>query len=143
SPNRAKSAARIDGAIMVRPPQKKINHRVTESTEKTERPGSKHSLSVFSVLSVTLWFILAFLPDPATLARMAHSFPIARRAWKFAKKALANWRERHRHPFNFAVHLLGIPAVLVGIVLLFVLPWYWGVGLLVLGSLFQWVGHRV
>lgn len=74
---------------------------------------------------------------------MAHSFPIARKVWKFAKKALANWRERHRHPFNFAIHLIGIPMTLVGIALLFVLDWYWGAGLFVLGYLFQWVGHRV
>lgn len=74
---------------------------------------------------------------------MAHSFPIARKLWLFAKKALANWRERHQHPFNHAIHLLGIPMTLVGLALLFVLDWYWGVGLFVLGYLFQWVGHRV
>ena len=74
---------------------------------------------------------------------MSYSFPIARRLWKFAKKALANWRERHVHPFNFAVHLLGIPMVLVGIVLLFILDWYWGAGLFVLGYVLQWLGHRV
>ena len=39
------------------------------------------------------------------------------------------WRERHQHPFNFAVHLLGIPLAVSGVVLLCVLPWeqwYWG-----------------
>jgi hypothetical protein len=61
----------------------------------------------------------------------------------FLRKALRNWRERHRHPFNFAIHLLGIPMALVGIVLLFVLPWYWGVGLVVVGYLFQFLGHWV
>jgi hypothetical protein len=75
--------------------------------------------------------------------RQGYSFPIARRAWRFAKKARANWLERHRHPFNFAIHLLGIPMALVGLVLLFALPWYWGVGLFVLGYLFQFLGHRV
>lgn len=76
-------------------------------------------------------------------ARPRYSFPIARRAWRFAKAARANWLERHQHPFNYAIHLIGIPTVLVGIVLLFVLPWYWGVGLFVLGYLFQFLGHRV
>ena len=76
-------------------------------------------------------------------SRTGYSFPIARRAWRFAKKARANWLERHQHPFNFAIHLLGIPMALAGLVLLFVLPWYWGVGLLALGYLFQYVGHRV
>jgi hypothetical protein len=76
-------------------------------------------------------------------ARKGYSFPIARRVGRFAGKALANWRERHRHPFNFAIHLLGIPLAVAGVVLLFVLPWYWGLGLFVLGYLFQYVGHRV
>ncbi len=76
-------------------------------------------------------------------APRGYSFPIARRVGRFARKALANWRERHRHPFNFALHLLGIPLAVAGVVLLFVLPWYWGAGLLVLGYLFQFVGHRV
>jgi hypothetical protein len=75
--------------------------------------------------------------------RKGYSFPIARRVWRFAKKARANWLERHQHPFNFAIHLLGIPAALLGLVLLFFLPWYWGVGLLVLGYLLQYLGHRV
>jgi len=55
---------------------------------------------------------------------------------------LANWRERHRHPFNFAIHLLGIPIAVTGFVLLFIWPW-WGLGGLVLGYLLQWIGHRV
>lgn len=76
-------------------------------------------------------------------ARSGYSFPIARRAWRFAKKARANWLERHQHPFNYAIHLFGIPMALVGIVLLFVFPWYWGVGLFVLGYLFQFLGHWV
>jgi hypothetical protein len=76
-------------------------------------------------------------------ARRGYSFPIARRAWRFARTARANWLERHQHPFNFAIHLLGIPMALAGVVLLFVLPWYWGVGLLILGYLFQYLGHRV
>jgi hypothetical protein len=68
-----------------------------------------------------------------------YSFPIARRLWR----VYLNWRERHQHPFNFAIHLFGIPMTLVGIALLFVTDWYWGVGLFALGYLFQYVGHRV
>ncbi|MFO0852606.1 MAG: Mpo1-like protein [Gemmataceae bacterium] len=70
-------------------------------------------------------------------------FPIARAVGRFAKKALRNWRERHRHPFNFAIHLFGIPMTLVGLGLLFVAPWQYGIGLFALGYVFQWVGHRV
>ena len=62
---------------------------------------------------------------------------------KLLRKALANWRERHQHPFNFAIHLLGIPLAVAGLFLLFFLPWYWGVGALVLGYLLQYLGHAV
>lgn len=61
----------------------------------------------------------------------------------FLRKVLRNWRERHRHPFNFAIHLVGIPLTVVGVALLFVLDWYWGVGLFVLGYFLQYVGHLV
>ncbi|HVK18757.1 MAG TPA: Mpo1-like protein [Fimbriiglobus sp.] len=76
-------------------------------------------------------------------ARQGYSFPIARRAWRFARKARANWLERHQHPFNFAIHMFGIPLAFAGLVCLFFLPWYWGIGMFVLGYLFQYVGHRV
>ncbi len=62
-----------------------------------------------------------------------------RRAWR-------NWRQRHQHPFNFAIHLVGVPLTVVGIVLLFVWPWsewYWGVGLFLLGYVLQFIGHTV
>jgi len=61
----------------------------------------------------------------------------------FLKRRLEGWRLRHRVPFNFAIHLIGIPMVLVGIVLLFFVEWYWGVGLFVLGYFLQWIGHKV
>jgi hypothetical protein len=81
----------------------------------------------------------------AAMSAAAHRkrFPIARAAWRFAKRAVANWRDRHRHPFNFWIHLVGIPLTLIGLGLLFVLPWEYGVGLFVLGYVLQWVGHRV
>jgi hypothetical protein len=56
---------------------------------------------------------------------------------------LRNWLERHQHPFNFWIHLLGIPLAVAGVALLFFVPWYWGVGAFVLGYLLQWIGHRV
>src|ERR1700710_513012 len=45
------------------------------------------------------------------------------------RRALANWLERHQHPFNRGIHFLGIPLALAGVVLIFWLPWeewYWG-----------------
>jgi Protein of unknown function (DUF962) len=65
-------------------------------------------------------------------------FPV----FRFLKRRLAGWRLRHQLPFNFWIHMLGIPLAVTGVVLLFCLPWYWGAGALVLGYLLQWVGHR-
>src|SRR5260370_1207830 len=59
----------------------------------------------------------------------------------FLRKALRNWRERHQHPFNFAIHLLGIPLAVSGLFLLFFLPWYWGVSALIVGYFLQYAGH--
>src|SRR4029077_11064535 len=51
--------------------------------------------------------------------------------------------ERHRHPFNFYIHLAGIPCAVAGVVMLFILPWYWGVAAIVLGYALQFAGHQV
>jgi hypothetical protein len=61
------------------------------------------------------------------------------------RRILENWLERHRHPFNFWIHMLGIPLAVAGVVLLIAWPgqWYWGLGALVLGYLLQWIGHTV
>ena len=62
------------------------------------------------------------------------------------RKFLDNWLERHRHPFNFGIHLIGIPLALAGIVLLFAFPlneWHWGVSAFIAGYVLQWIGHLV
>jgi hypothetical protein len=61
---------------------------------------------------------------------------------RFLRRRLRNWRERHRLPFNFYIHLIGIPLAVSGVVLLFLAPWYWGVGAIVAGYLLQWIGHQ-
>ena len=61
----------------------------------------------------------------------------------FLRRALRNWRERHQHPFNFAIHLLGIPLAVSSLPLFFFLPWYWGCGALFLGYALQYAGHAV
>jgi len=70
-------------------------------------------------------------------------FPIARKLLRFAGRARQNWLQRHRNSFNFAIHMMGIPLALAGVVLLFVVDWPWGTGALVLGYFFQWLGHQV
>ncbi|HJZ56723.1 MAG TPA: Mpo1-like protein, partial [Gemmataceae bacterium] len=74
---------------------------------------------------------------------MGYRFPIARRLIAFAGRARRNWLERHQNPFNFWVHMIGIPLAFAGLPLLFLAPWYWGVGAIVAGYFLQWVGHRV
>ena len=64
-------------------------------------------------------------------------FPLLR----FARKAVGNWLLRHQLPFNFWIHMIGIPLAMAGLVLLFIEPW-WGLGGLVLGYLLQYIGHR-
>ena len=49
---------------------------------------------------------------------------------------------RHQLPFNFAIHMVGIPVAVAGIPMLFFLEWYWGVGAIFLGYLLQFIGHQ-
>lgn len=76
-------------------------------------------------------------PQAASPAPTTRRGPILR----FLRRRLQGWRLRHQLPFNFAIHLIGIPLAVSGVVLLFFLPWYWGVGAVVLGYLLQWIGH--
>jgi len=74
---------------------------------------------------------------------MAYNFPIARKLLAFAGRARHNWLARHQHPFNYWIHLIGIPLALAGLPLLLLAPWYYGAGAIVVGYLLQWLGHRV
>jgi hypothetical protein len=74
---------------------------------------------------------------------MAYSFPIARRLLRFAGRARRNWLERHQHPLNFWIHLLGIPLALAGVLLLFLLEWWIGLSAIGVGYFLQWIGHRI
>src|SRR5271154_3277694 len=59
----------------------------------------------------------------------------------FVRRALANWRDRHQLPFNFWIHMIGIPMALGGIPLMFFEPW-WGLAAFILGYVLQYIGHR-
>jgi hypothetical protein len=58
-------------------------------------------------------------------------------------RILRNWRQRHRRPFNFWIHLVGIPLAVAGVALLFFTDWYWGLSAFVLGYALQFWGHAV
>jgi hypothetical protein len=76
--------------------------------------------------------------EPVTMVRPRRRRPILNLLVRIAR----NWGERHQLPLNRWLHVLGIPLSVGGVVLLFYLPWYWGVGSLVLGYLLQYLGHR-
>ncbi len=59
------------------------------------------------------------------------------------RRALWNWLERHQHPFNRGIHMLGIPLAVAGFVLLFTAPWTWALAAIAGGYLLQWIGHLV
>ena len=58
-------------------------------------------------------------------------------------RLLRNWRQRHRHPFNFWIHIAGIPLALFGLGLLILREWQWGIAGFVVGYLLQYLGHVV
>jgi hypothetical protein len=61
---------------------------------------------------------------------------------RFIKRARKNWLERHQLPFNFWIHMVGIPLAFLGVILLLTpVEWYWGLGCFVVGYLLQWIGH--
>ena len=70
-------------------------------------------------------------------------FPIAHRLWKLAKRFRANWLPRHRNPVNYWLHMLGIPAALLGVLLLPFAEWEVCLGLFAGGYFLQWVGHMI
>ena len=69
------------------------------------------------------------------------NFPMVRAIGRFARAAVANWLERHQLPFNFWLHMVGIPLALAGFVVVFFEPW-WGLAAIVIGYLLQYIGHR-
>ena len=69
------------------------------------------------------------------------NFPILRAIGRFARGAVANWLQRHQLPFNFWLHMVGIPLALTGFVVVFFEPW-WGLAAIVVGYLLQYIGHR-
>ncbi|HXG12499.1 MAG TPA: Mpo1-like protein [Gemmataceae bacterium] len=82
------------------------------------------------------------MTDPSPSSPSPPSVP-RRPVLRWVRKRLRSWQERHQHPFNFGIHLVGIPLAVAGVVMLFFLDWYWGVGAVVLGYLLQYIGHAV
>jgi len=58
-------------------------------------------------------------------------------------RMLRNWMGRHRNPTNFALHVAGIPATIVGVALAIIGHWPLAAGLFVGGYALQFLGHIV
>ena len=61
---------------------------------------------------------------------------------------VAQYAQSHQHPVNRFCHTIGIPMIVVSILILLTSIvwnslWPWGLGLFVLGWIFQFVGHAV
>ncbi|MSR30937.1 MAG: DUF962 domain-containing protein [Gemmataceae bacterium] len=61
----------------------------------------------------------------------------------FIKRRLGNWKLRHQLPFNFAIHMVGIPLAVASLPMFYFMEWYWGAGALFLGYLLQYIGHQL
>lgn len=60
------------------------------------------------------------------------------------RRFMKNYLERHRHPANQVLHLIGVPLTFaVSVVFLVQHDWVWAVGCFVGGYVLQFVGHAV
>lgn len=59
------------------------------------------------------------------------------------KEYLAAYPLYHRHPVNKALHIIGIPLIIVGTLALFSSHWKAGLGAFVVGWIAQFVGHWI
>ncbi len=55
---------------------------------------------------------------------------------------IIDYCQRHKHPVNAVLHLIGVPAVFYGVYLLFVGQISLACLLIFFGYLFQYLGHR-
>jgi 2-hydroxy-palmitic acid dioxygenase Mpo1-like len=79
--------------------------------------------------------------EPANLTPLVSAGPRPAPLTVWAHKALDNWLQRHRLPFNFWIHVIGIPLAAAGVFLFFIADWYWAVAAIVVGYALQWLGH--
>ncbi len=56
---------------------------------------------------------------------------------------LAQYDHEHSNAWNKALHGMGIPIILAGVILLLLLRWRWALPLLVGGWILLFLGHRI
>ncbi len=55
---------------------------------------------------------------------------------------IIDYCQRHAHPVNAVLHILGVPAVFIGIYFLFTGKFLLAAALIVVGYLLQYLGHQ-
>ena len=55
---------------------------------------------------------------------------------------IGRYQADHKHPLNHATHIIGIPAIVASLVVVF-FNWQWGLGLFVGGWILQFIGHGI
>ena len=58
-------------------------------------------------------------------------------------KVYKSWAIRHVNPVNYALHMVGIPLAVAGIIYWFLQQWLLGTVLFFIGYLLQYIGHRI
>lgn len=61
------------------------------------------------------------------------------------RRFLKNYAERHQHPANQLLHVIGLPVtfVLPVIFLIQERPWWWALGSFLIGYALQFAGHAI
>ncbi len=59
-----------------------------------------------------------------------------------AESFLENYKAKHKHPINRLLHNFGIPMIVIALPVVF-FNWRWGLGLFVVGWIFQFAGHII
>lgn len=55
---------------------------------------------------------------------------------------ILDYYERHKHPVNATLHIIGVPAVVAGVYLIYVKQITLGLALIVAGYFLQYLGHK-
>jgi uncharacterized membrane protein YGL010W len=55
---------------------------------------------------------------------------------------IETYKSKHQHPLNRLSHSIGIPMIVISIPVFF-FNWRWGLGLFVVGWIFQFIGHAI
>jgi len=60
-----------------------------------------------------------------------------------AKEFLIDYCQRHAHPANALLHIIGVPSAFIGLCYLLFSPRLLGILLLILGYFLQYLGHKI